>query len=349
MKTNKQEEKNKVSLNSMDGTNKLLDFLSLSVKGLKIVDTPTEFERNYNLEWNMKRAFTAYYGENHIKDEQQETFFSFCDAIKFDMDIWRDYCGITENRSSKGIVYNSDGNIEYADGINYLQIYQTEKYGDDDFPYLQLLKHDNIVQLLADSTIYENLGTIALREINDLGEYELSFAENKLREIENDFPENFINKVQRAWYITTLSAINKLKSSIQGELFSKKRDLKSKKRDLKSFVYLIYHVFLHAGFEVNKGTSFSEYLALILCEKKITIDDYIKDAAKDNLPLWKEEDRKTQRLVATLMHIKTFSPKEDTKNSLFKSICQKFPKKESLQLLTSDEKALYDDVRRYFM
>lgn len=342
MKTNKQEVKNFVSLNSMEGANKLLDFLSLSVKGLKIVDTPTEFERNYNLEWNMKRAFTAYYGENQIKDEQQETFFSFCDAIKFDMDIWRDYCGITENRASKGIVYNSDGNIEYADGINHLQIYQTEKYGDDDFPYLQLVKHDNLVQLLADSTIYENLGTIALREVNDLDESDLSFAEYKLRKIENDFPENFINKDHRAWYITTRSALNKLKSNIQGELFSKKRDLKS-------FVYLIYLVFSYAGFEINKGTSFSEYLALFLCESKGTIDDYIKDAAKDNLPLWNAEDRKTQRLVATLMQIKSFNPMEETKYSIFKTICQKFPQKESLQLLSSEEKALYDDVRRYFM
>jgi len=341
MKTKKQEEKNKVSPNSMDGTYKLLDFLSLSVKGLRIFNSPTEFERKYNLEWNLKKIF-ATYEEHYIENDQQSTFSDFCGTVKFDMDIWRDYCGITENRASKGIVYNSDGNIEYADGINHLQIYQTEKYGDDDFPYLQLVKHDNLVQLLADSIIYENLGIIALREVNDLDESDLSFAEYKLREIENDFPENFINKDYRAWYITTRSALNKLKSSIQGELFSKKRDLKS-------FVYLIYLVFSYAGFEINKGTSFSEYLSLILCEKKITIDDYIKDAAKDNLPLWNADDRKTQRLVATLMQIKSFNPKEDTKNSLFKSICQKFPQKESLQLLTSEEKALYDEVRRYFM
>jgi hypothetical protein len=140
MRTKKQEEEKKSYLNTMDGIDKFLDFLSLSVKGLKIVDSPSEFEREYNLEWNLKRLFTAYYGENYIKDEQQETFCDFCDAIKFDMDIWRDYCGITENLSSKGIVFDTDGNIEYADGINHLKILPTEKYGDEDFPYLLLLK-----------------------------------------------------------------------------------------------------------------------------------------------------------------------------------------------------------------
>jgi hypothetical protein len=348
-KVNNQQQKEKTSSNKMDGTDNFLDFLSLSVKGLKIIDSPTEFERKYNLEWNLKRLFTAYYEKTYIKDEQQETFATFCDAIKFDMDIWRDYCGITENRASMGIVFNTDGNIEYADGINHLQIYQTEKYGDDDFPYLQLLQHNNFVDLLADSLIYNKLKDIALKELSYLDENQLSFAENKTRETENDFPDNIKNKDSRIWYLETRYALDEIKSSIQGQLLSKNRDIKS-------FVYLIYLVFSHAGFEINKGTKFSDYLALCLRESKGTIDEYLKDAAKKSLPLWTDEYRKTQRLMAILMQIKLFNPIDETEELFSNSIWEKTPKenkeknieKRFMGVLNPEEILLYDQLEIRF-
>ena len=109
MKTmNNQEHEKKVTTYSMDGINKYLDFLSLSVEGLKILDSPLEHQRKYNLEWSLKKVFADYYEKHptknekyHIKNEQQETFLDFSDAIKIDMDIWRDYCGITENIATK--------------------------------------------------------------------------------------------------------------------------------------------------------------------------------------------------------------------------------------------------------
>jgi len=350
MTTKKQEEGKKTSSNTMDGIDNCLDFLSLSVEGLKIIDSPTEFERKYNLEWNLKRIFTAYYGKNYIKDEQQETFGNFCDAIKFDMDIWRDYCGITENRASKGIVFNTDGNIEYADGINHLQIYQTEKYGDEDFPYLQLLKHDKFVELLADPSIYTDLKSIALNEVNNLDEYELNYVENKIREIENDLPDNIKNKDYRAWYLETQYALNLIKSSIQKKIFSETKDIKS-------FVYLIYLVFSHAGFEISKGTKFSEYLALYLGESKDTIDKYIKQAAIEDIPLWKDDARRTQRLIAILMRIKSFNLNKEILDSLSKSIWEKIPKeiskktnteKRFLGELSQEERTFYDQLEICF-
>lgn len=365
MKTLKNTEKEKqTSSNTMDGIDKFLDFLSLSVEGLKIVDSPKEFRNEYNLEWNLKRLFTAYYGENYIKDEQQDTFYDFCDAIKFDMDIWRDYCGITENRASKGIVFNTDGNIEYADGINHLKIYQTEKYGDEDFPYLLLLKHDKFVELLTDSSIYTDLKSIALNEIDNLDKYELSYVEDKIREIENDMPENIKNKEYRAWYLETQYTLNLIKTGIHEKLLTKSRDLKS-------FVYLIYLVFSHAGFEINKGTKFSDYLALYLGESEKTIDEYIKHALKDNDPLWESDFTRTKKLLAILLQIKSFKPKREALDSLSKSIWEKIPtekirtetskeklshkefyekftKEELLKKLSQDERTLYDQLEICF-
>ena len=178
----------------------------------------------------------------------------------------------------------------------------------------------------------------------------MSFAENRIREIENDLPDNINNKDYRTWYLETRYALNEIKSSIQGKLLSKNRDIKS-------FVYLIYLVFSHAGFKINNGTSFSEYLALFLCESKGTIDDYIKDAAKESLPLWAAQDRKTQRLIAIIMLIKSFNPKEETLDSLSKSIWEKIPKeefwgkiskKEFLKPLNTEERTLYDRLEICF-
>ena len=354
MKTmNNQEHEKKVTTYSMDGINKYLDFLSLSVEGLKILDSPLEHQRKYNLEWSLKKVFADYYEKHptknekyHIKNEQQETFLDFSDAIKIDMDIWRDYCGITENIATKGIIYNTDGNIEYCDGINHLQIQLTEKYGDDNFPYLQLLKHNNFIDLLADTFIYSSLKGIASEEVNNLNETELSLAEYRIKEIEKDLPDNFNNKDCRFWYLETRYALIEIKSSILGQL--SKND-----RDIKSFVYLIYLVFSHAGFEISKATKFSEYLALFLRESKFTIDEYLKDAAKESLPLWKKNDRKTQRLIAILMRIETFNPKKETLDSLSKSIREKIPKVESngiipeqryLRSLNIDERTFFDKL-----
>ncbi len=77
---------------------------------------------------------------------------------------------------------------------------------------------------------------IALNEIDNLDEYELSYVENKIREIETDLTENIKNKDYRAWYIETQYALNLIKSDIQKKIFSETRDIKS-------FVYLIYLVF----------------------------------------------------------------------------------------------------------
>jgi hypothetical protein len=80
------------------------------------------------------------------------------------------------------------------------------------------------------------LKNIALNEIDNLDEYELSYVENKIREIETDLTENIKNKDYRAWYIETQYALNLIKSDIQKKIFSETRDIKS-------FVYLIYLVF----------------------------------------------------------------------------------------------------------
>ncbi|KAA6326325.1 hypothetical protein EZS27_024556 [termite gut metagenome] len=326
---------------------KMLDFLSLSVKGLNMVILPPEHSRSCNIEWYLKKEFLFYCD---VKDSKQETFDDFCKTIKFDMDIWRDYNGITGNHTSKGIVFDATGNIDYSDGINHLKIHQTEKYGDDDFPYLQLLQHDNFVQLLSDHTVYENLKEVALTEIKDGHEYELNIIEDKIGEIENDLPQHFTNDNYRKWYLETRLSLNEIKFCVHKELFDKDRDIKS-------FVYLMYVIFSSAGFSIDKGKSFSKYLALFLFESEATIDRYLKQAneqypdtkkhlsTKKCVPLWNSPDRKIQKLIAVLKQIKTFHPAADILQKVFKKICQNLPKEERLNFLTDEEKVLYIELK----
>ena len=163
-------------------------------------------------------------------------------------------------------------------------------------------------------------------------------------------PENIKNKEYRAWYLETQYTLNLIKTGIHEKLLTKSRDLKS-------FVYLIYLVFSHAGFEISKGTKFSEYLALYLGESKDTIDKYIKQAAIEDIPLWKDEARRTQRLIAILMRMKSFNPNKETQDSLSKSIWEKIPKeiskktnteKRFLGELSPEEKTFYDQLEICF-
>ncbi|MDR0866820.1 MAG: hypothetical protein LBO74_18090 [Candidatus Symbiothrix sp.] len=322
------EKKQAVTNIPLNNVYKMLDFLSLSVKGLNL--------ENKN-EWHLKRNFFAYYEEKFVKDKIQSTFYDFSDTIKFDIDIWQDYNGITGNLASKGIVFDTEGNIEYADGVNHMKIHQIEKYGDNDFPYLQLLRHTNFIQLLEDNSVYENLKTSALKEIKDGHKYELSIVEDRIREIENDLPQ-FISDRYRIWYLETRVALDGIKSLIYDSL-------SFEERDIKSFVYLMHLVFSCAGFETSKGKSFSKYLALFLCERQDTIDKYLKEAHNDTSLLWNKPDRNIQRLITVLKQIKTFKPNEDILEKISKIISRNLPKEEMLKFLTDEEKVLYRNLK----
>jgi predicted P-loop ATPase len=315
-------------------TDKLLFFLETSVGGWNIEYGGNGYtslnDELYSTVGYLRAKFAEYLeGRDCINDLMIDSFFAFSDSIFFNIDVYRDYNEFDFTDDKKTLVRSSRS-------TSYIE----DKYEDAFCPYMELKKHKNFIELMADKSIYNNLLKKAIEEVKRQDEHTLNEIKNRLSAIGQSIQPQTRHKHKDnsvRWH----SAVKRTLDEIQ-TVISKKLQLRE--RDIKSFIYILNLVFEKAGFTVSKGTDFAYYLSIFLNEEPKTIDKYFKriNNEKSNTDFWGNNDTAIKKLLSIVEFIESFNPKEETLKDLKRSIVttlSKFKLNDSNDLSEKQKKA----------